>query len=87
MERERVDTVVRGFKRLKDLDPGEICSNTEGGTDERWGEWLSVAEELVRIFMGEKKLFISDRVSRFTYESLYDGLYPLLELSIKSSLV
>ncbi|CCO35244.1 General transcription factor 3C polypeptide 3 AltName: Full=Transcription factor IIIC 102 kDa subunit [Rhizoctonia solani AG-1 IB] len=66
MERERVDTVVRGFKRLKDLDPGEICSNTGGGTDERWDEWLSVAEELVRIFMGEKKLFISDRYKEFS---------------------
>ncbi|CEL60578.1 Transcription factor tau 131 kDa subunit OS=Saccharomyces cerevisiae (strain ATCC 204508 / S288c) GN=TFC4 PE=1 SV=1 [Rhizoctonia solani AG-1 IB] len=66
MERERVDTVVRGFKRLKDLDPGEICSNTEGRTDERWDEWLSVAEELVRIFMGEKKLFISDRYKEFS---------------------
>ncbi|CCO34239.1 Transcription factor tau 131 kDa subunit AltName: Full=TFIIIC 131 kDa subunit [Rhizoctonia solani AG-1 IB] len=66
MERERVDTVVRGFKRLKDLDPGEICSNTEGRADERWDEWLSVAEELVRIFMGEKKLFISDRYKEFS---------------------
>ncbi|KAJ1300854.1 hypothetical protein OPQ81_002493 [Rhizoctonia solani] len=66
LERERVDTVVRGFKRLKVLDPGEICPGGEENTDGRWDEWLSVAEELARIFMGEKKLFISDRYKEFS---------------------
>ncbi|CAE6475543.1 unnamed protein product [Rhizoctonia solani] len=65
MERERIDTVVRGFKRLREVDPGEICSNEEI-LNGRWDEWLSVAEELVRIFMGEKKLFISDRYKEFS---------------------
>ncbi|ELU36749.1 TPR_2 domain-containing protein [Rhizoctonia solani AG-1 IA] len=64
MERERIDTVVRGFKRLKEVNPGEIRPSLEEGSERRWDEWLSVAEELARIFMGEKKLFISDRLKR-----------------------
>ncbi|CAE6500210.1 unnamed protein product, partial [Rhizoctonia solani] len=65
MERERVDTVIRGFKRLKELDPGEVCTNRED-LGEKWDEWLSVAEDLARIFMTEKKLFISDRYKEFS---------------------
>ncbi|KDN41099.1 hypothetical protein RSAG8_07653, partial [Rhizoctonia solani AG-8 WAC10335] len=61
MERERVDTVIRGFKKLKEVDPGEVCSSGEG-----WEGWLSVADELARIFMSEKKLFISDRYKEFS---------------------
>ncbi|KAF8704762.1 TPR-like protein, partial [Rhizoctonia solani] len=66
MERERIDTVVRGFKRLKEVNPGEIRPSLEEGSERRWDEWLSVAEELARIFMGEKKLFISDRYKEFS---------------------
>ncbi|CAE6532833.1 unnamed protein product [Rhizoctonia solani] len=66
MERERVDTVTRGFKRLKQVDPGEICPSGEANADGRWREWLSVADELAHIFMTEKKLFISDRYKEFS---------------------
>ncbi|EUC58861.1 TPR-2 domain protein [Rhizoctonia solani AG-3 Rhs1AP] len=66
MERERVDTVIRGFKKLKEVDPGEICPSDEATVEGGWGEWLSVADELARIFMAEKKLFISDRYKEFS---------------------
>ncbi|KAH7325447.1 hypothetical protein B0J17DRAFT_581386, partial [Rhizoctonia solani] len=66
MERERVDTVTRGFRRLKQVDPGEISPSGEVDADGRWEEWLSVADELARIFMTEKKLFISDRYKEFS---------------------
>ncbi|KAG8732634.1 transcription factor TFIIIC subunit tfc4 [Ceratobasidium sp. 423] len=66
MERERVDTVIRGFKRLKEVDPGDISPSGEENTSDRWDEWLLVAEELAGIFMTEKKLFISDRYKEFS---------------------
>jgi hypothetical protein len=62
LNRERTDAVIRGFKKLKDLDPGEIVLKPGEGP-ERWNEWISLAEELASWFMQEKKLFIADRVS------------------------
>ncbi|CAE7227038.1 unnamed protein product [Rhizoctonia solani] len=65
IERARVDTVVRGFKKLKETDPGAISITGEAGAGE-WDAWLSVADELAQIFMNEKKLFISDRYKEFS---------------------
>lgn len=67
LNRERIDAVIRGFKRLKEIDPGEICL-ARGEEPGRWDEWLPVAEELARTFMEEKKLFIADRYKEFSGE-------------------
>ncbi|KAB5589355.1 TPR-2 domain containing protein [Ceratobasidium theobromae] len=58
LTRERTDTVNRGFKKLKDISLEEVPG--------RLDEWLSVAEELVRVFMEEKRLFIADRYKEFS---------------------
>jgi hypothetical protein len=62
LNRERTDAVIRGFKRLKEIDPGDIVLGPDEGL-EGWDEWMSLAEELASWFMEEKKLFIADRVS------------------------
>ncbi|KAG8739535.1 transcription factor TFIIIC subunit tfc4 [Ceratobasidium sp. 414] len=58
---ERTDAVIRGFKTLKEADPGEICLDPGQEDLGRWDEWIAVADELATTFMEEKRLFIADR--------------------------
>lgn len=81
LNRERTDAVIRGFKRLKEIDPGEICSEGEEVAG-RWTEWLSVADALVEIFDSEKRLHVTDRVRPFSHKV---GLLTNTWLSIKGS--
>ncbi|KAG8715736.1 transcription factor TFIIIC subunit tfc4 [Ceratobasidium sp. 395] len=65
LDREHTDTVIRGFKKLKETDAGDICLDPAQKDVGRWDGWLAVAEELARIFMEEKRLFIADRYKEF----------------------
>ncbi|KAG8773624.1 transcription factor TFIIIC subunit tfc4 [Ceratobasidium sp. 428] len=65
LDREHTDTVIRGFKKLKEADAGDICLDPAQEEVGRWDGWLAVAEELARIFMDEKRLFIVDRYKEF----------------------
>ncbi|KAG8719185.1 transcription factor TFIIIC subunit tfc4 [Ceratobasidium sp. 394] len=66
LNRERTDAVIRGFKKLKETDPGEICLDPGQEDLGRWDEWIVVAEELANVFMEEKRLFIADRYKEFS---------------------